>query len=46
VPVAALTTAAPVIRMDPDKIRQIARALQEAARDLEKHLSGPVKAKP
>ena len=45
VPVAALTTAAPVIRMDPGKVRQIAQALQEAARDLEKHLSGPVKAK-
>ena len=46
VPVAALTTAAPVIRMDPGKVKEIARALQEAAHELEKHLSSPVKAKP
>jgi DNA-binding IclR family transcriptional regulator len=42
-PVAALTTAAPVIRMDPGKVQEIARALQEAAHELEKHLSSPVK---
>jgi DNA-binding IclR family transcriptional regulator len=43
VPVAALTTAAPVIRMDPGKVQEIGRALLDAARELEKHLSSPAK---
>jgi DNA-binding IclR family transcriptional regulator len=45
VPVAALTTAAPVTRMDPAKMLEIARALQEAAREMEGHLSKPAGAK-
>ena len=41
VPVAALTTAAPVTRADPATVRDIARALREAAREIEGHLSRP-----
>jgi DNA-binding IclR family transcriptional regulator len=45
VPVAALTTAAPATRTDPAKVREIASALQEAARDIEAHLSTPANAR-
>ena len=46
VPVAALTTAAPVTRVDQATVQEIARALQEAAREIEEHLSGPANAHP
>jgi DNA-binding IclR family transcriptional regulator len=46
VPVAALTTAAPVTRVDQVKVQEIARALQEAAREIEEHLSKPANAHP
>jgi DNA-binding IclR family transcriptional regulator len=45
VPVAAVTTAAPVTRVDPAKVQEIARALQEAAREIEQHLSSPANAR-
>jgi DNA-binding IclR family transcriptional regulator len=45
VPVAAVTTAAPVTRMDPAKVLEIARALREAARSIEEQWSRPVRAK-
>jgi len=45
VAVAALTTAAPATRTDPAKVRDIASALQEAARDIEAHLSTPANAR-
>jgi IclR family acetate operon transcriptional repressor len=43
---AALTTAAPVTRVDQAKVQEIARALQEAAREIEEHLSRPASARP
>jgi DNA-binding IclR family transcriptional regulator len=46
VPVAALTTAAPVTRVDQAKVQEIGRALQEAAREIEEHLSRPANAHP
>jgi DNA-binding IclR family transcriptional regulator len=45
VPVAAVTTAAPVTRVDPAKVQEIARALQDAAREIEQHLSSPANAR-
>jgi ABC-type nitrate/sulfonate/bicarbonate transport system substrate-binding protein len=40
-----VTTAAPVTRVDPAKVQEIARALQEAAREIEQHLSSPANAR-
>ncbi len=41
VPVAAVTTAAPVTRVSPAKVVQIAQALRDAAREIEQQLSRP-----
>jgi DNA-binding IclR family transcriptional regulator len=45
VPVAALTTAAPATRTAPANVREIASVLQEAAREIEEHLSRPANAR-
>jgi DNA-binding IclR family transcriptional regulator len=41
VPVAAVTTAAPLTRADPARVQEIAQALLEAAQAIEEHLSRP-----
>ncbi len=45
VPVAALATAAPATRTDSAKVEEIAGALRDAAREIERHLSRPAGAK-